>query len=55
MDAKLFRPAEDIDPEYSRELGKAVRAGVEILVYDVLLDLESIRLNKKLKYELNKN
>jgi sugar fermentation stimulation protein A len=52
MDAKLFRPAEDIDPVYARELGKAARAGVEILVYDVLLDLESIRLNNKLKYEL---
>jgi len=49
MDAKMFRPAEDIDPEYARELKKAARAGVEILAYDVLLDLKSIRLNKKLK------
>jgi sugar fermentation stimulation protein A len=36
-DAKLFRPAHHIDPAYGQELIRAVRRGVEILVYDVLL------------------
>jgi len=52
MDAKLFRPADHIDPDYGRELRKAVRSGVEILVYDVTLDLEGIQLNRPLPYEI---
>ena len=52
MDAKLFRPAGHIDPEYAKELLKAVHNGVEILVYDVTLDPEGIRLNHALPYEM---
>jgi len=52
MDAKLFRPAHHIDPAYRKELRRAFRNGVEILVYDVFLNLESISLNKPLPYEL---
>jgi len=52
MDASLFRPADRIDPGYGRELRKALRNGVEILVYDVTLDLKGIRLNQPLPYEL---
>jgi sugar fermentation stimulation protein A len=52
MDAKLFRPADHIDPAYGKELRKAIRNGVEILVYDVTLDLEGIRLNGSLPYEI---
>lgn len=52
MDAKLFRPAGHIDPEYAKELIKAVYNGVEILVYDVTLDPEGIRLNHALPYEI---
>ena len=52
MDAELFRPAKDIDPAYADELKKAVEAGVEILVYDVCLDLRQISLNNSLPYEL---
>ncbi|MFH1349577.1 MAG: DNA/RNA nuclease SfsA, partial [Pseudomonadota bacterium] len=40
MDAKKFRPADHIDPDYGQELRKAIQNGVEILVYDVTLDLE---------------
>lgn len=52
MDAKLFRPADHIDPAYGKELRHAVRNGIEILVYDVFLNLEGISLNKRLPYEL---
>ncbi|UCF56183.1 MAG: DNA/RNA nuclease SfsA, partial [Deltaproteobacteria bacterium] len=52
MDAKLFRPAHHIDAAYRKELRRAFRNGVEILVYDVFLNLESISLNKPLPYEL---
>ncbi len=52
MDAALFRPADHIDPAYGRELRKAVKNGVEIMVYDVFLDTEGIRLNKTLPYEI---
>jgi sugar fermentation stimulation protein A len=52
MDAKLFRPAHHIDPEYGRELRKATKNGIEVLVYDVALNLEGISLNQPLPYEL---
>ncbi len=46
MDATLFRPADHIDPAYGRELRRALKNGVEIVAYDVFLDLEGIRLNR---------
>lgn len=52
MDAKLFRPADEIDPEYGRELRKAVANGVELLAYDVRITLKSIALNHALPFEL---
>ncbi len=45
MDARVFKPADHIDPDYGRELRKAVRNGVEILTYDVTLDLKGIGLH----------
>ena len=54
MDAKLFRPADNIDPAYGNELRKAVKNGVEVMVYDVKLDFEGIRLNRTLPFELQK-
>jgi sugar fermentation stimulation protein A len=47
MDAKLFKPADQIDPHYSRGLRQVVSRGVEILAYDVSIDLSGIRLNRK--------
>lgn len=44
MDARLFRPADHIDPDYGQELRKALRNGVEMLIYDVNVDLEHISL-----------
>ena len=52
MDADSFSPADHIDPAYGEELRKAHHNGVEILVYDVSIDLTSIRLNRKLPYTL---
>jgi len=52
MDAVLFRPADHIDEKYGIELRKAIKNGVEILVYDVSLDLKSIALNRALPFEL---
>ncbi len=52
MDATLFRPADDIDPAYGRELRRSVDRGVEMLVYDVTINLNGIRLNRKIPYRL---
>ena len=51
-DAKVFRPADLIDPKYGKALRQAAQQGVEILVYDVAIDLAGIQLNRKLPYEL---
>jgi len=50
MDANLFKPADHIDPEYGKELRKAAGNNVEILIYDVKLDLKKISLGKPLPY-----
>ncbi len=50
MDAGKFRPADHIDPAYGKALRSACSTGVEILVYDVNLDLEKIEMNKSLPY-----
>ncbi len=52
MDAKIFKPADHIDSEYGRGLRRAVKMGLEVLVYDVAIDLNGIKLNRKMPYEL---
>jgi sugar fermentation stimulation protein A len=52
MDADVFRPADHIDPAYARELRRAAENGVQILAYDVRLDLHGIALNRRLPCEL---
>jgi sugar fermentation stimulation protein A len=52
MDARLFRPADHIDPNYGSELRRAVKNNVEIMAYDVCLDLERIILNQPMRHEL---
>ena len=52
MDAEAFGPADDIDPDYGQALRKAADRGVEILVYDVHIDLRGIRLNRRLPCRL---
>ena len=48
MDAKAFSSADHIDSEYGKELRKAKNNGVEIVVYDVVIDLKKIVLGKKI-------
>ena len=50
-DAECFRPADHIDSAYGRELRKAVQKGVEIMVYDVSIDLHGIELNAPIRCE----
>jgi sugar fermentation stimulation protein A len=52
MDAERFEPAREIDPAYAAELARAVAGGVEILVYDVTIDLDRIALGRPLPYQL---
>lgn len=52
MDADVFEPARQIDPEYGRELRKAAKNGVEIVVYDVSIDLKRIALNKPVPWRV---
>lgn len=52
MDADTFTPAESIDPDYACELKAAAANGVEILAYDVIIDLKTIHINRKLPYQL---
>jgi sugar fermentation stimulation protein A len=51
MDAQVFRPADHIDPEYGRRLRQAVEKGIEVLAYDVRINLQGIELNKKIPCE----
>jgi len=48
MDAEIFKPADHIDPAYGKVLRAVVKSGVEIVVYDVSIDLEKIVLGKKI-------
>jgi sugar fermentation stimulation protein A len=52
MDANIFKPADHIDPAYGKELRIAHKNGVEIVVYDVSIDLKKISLRNPIPYEL---
>jgi sugar fermentation stimulation protein A len=52
MDANIFCPADDIDPAYGNKLRHATNHGVEILVYDVKIDLKTIRLRHRVPCKL---
>ena len=54
MDADRFEPADHIDPAYVQELRKAVQNGVEVLVYDVAMDLKGIQLNRSVPFQLTR-
>ena len=47
-DAKEFRPAEKIDPEYARQLRESLKMGVEAIAYFANVSEKSIYLEKKL-------
>ena len=54
MDATSFAPADSIDPEYGKKLRQASENGVEILAYDVFIDLAGIRMNNRLPCDLDR-
>ena len=51
-DCKLFKIAEDVDPEYSNSLIKAVKKKLNILCYDCKFSSKGIKLNQKIKYKI---
>ena len=51
-DCEIFRPADEIDPEYGRWLRRALRAGVEILPYRASVTSEEIVLGARLETRL---
>ena len=52
MDADIFFPADHIDPNYGKKLRGAYKNGVEIIVYDVNIDLKRIILGNKIPFKL---
>ena len=52
MDARTFSPADHIDPDYGRELRKAKKQGIRILVYDVDIDLTRIAIRRAVPFSL---
>ena len=52
MDARLFRPAAAIDPQYAEALSDAIANGVEAVAYDVHIDTERIALRNRLPVEI---
>ena len=54
MDAKIFKPADHIDPAYGKELRKAYANGVGIMVYDVSIDPDHgwISLRNQVPFQL---
>ena len=51
-DASLFKPADHIDKQYGETLRRVVKNGVEIIVYDVILNPQEIVLNKPVPFQL---
>ena len=51
-DCKLFKIAEDVDPEYSNSLIKAVKKKLNILCYDCKFSTKGIKLNQKVKFKI---
>lgn len=53
MDARVFRPADEVDPAYGAGLREVLADGVEALAYDVRVDLRCIRLRGRLPVDLD--
>lgn len=51
-DAKRLQPADRIDPAYGNALRHAHKKGVELLCYDVAIDLHEIRIRKSVPIHL---
>jgi sugar fermentation stimulation protein A len=48
LGCEVLETADDIDPAYGKALRRVVKAGVEILAYDVKIDLKRIRIRKQI-------
>lgn len=53
MDAKVFRPADEIDRAYGNKLRQAVESGVEIIVKDTHISESVIQLGKSIPADLS--
>jgi sugar fermentation stimulation protein A len=51
-DCKVFKIAEDIDPEYSDSLSKAVKKKLNVLCFDCKFSPKGIKLNQKVKFKI---
>ncbi len=51
-DVQVFRPADEIDPEYGRALRRAVRAGVEIAAWTARVGARRLELGAPLAIDL---
>ena len=51
-DCSQFTIANDIDPEYSKLLSKAVKKKLNILCYDCKFSSKGIKLNKKIRFKI---
>jgi sugar fermentation stimulation protein A len=51
-DGKIFRPAKEIDPVYSKRLKEVYKLGVEVLVYQANISPKEIIITHKLDFEL---
>ena len=51
-DCDQFTIANDIDPEYSELLSKAVKKNLNILCYDCKFSPKGIKVNKKIKFKI---
>ena len=51
-DVEIFAPATEIDPQYSKLLKEAVKAGVEVIAMQAKVTPQNIELVKKLPFEI---
>ena len=51
-DCKLFKIAKDIDPEYAKALGQAVKNKLNIICYDCKFSSKGIKLNNKIELKI---
>ena len=51
-DCKSFKSADDIDPEYSDSLSKAVKKNLNVLCFDCKFSPKGIKLNQKVKFKI---
>jgi sugar fermentation stimulation protein A len=52
QDGKIFAPASQIDPEYTKLLRLAYKQGVEILTYRATVNPEKITIENRIKFKL---